>query len=39
VLIDDQPPAAWPHLVVAGPMGLASSRVADHIDALARRRR
>tara|TARA_R110002073_G_scaffold63023_2_gene157843 strand:- start:191 stop:544 length:354 start_codon:yes stop_codon:yes gene_type:complete len=39
VMIDDQPPSAWPHLVVAGPMDLASQSVADHIDAVARRRR
>lgn len=39
VMLDDQPPERWPHLVVAGPMGLASQTVDDHIEALARRRR
>lgn len=39
LMLDDQPPDSWPHLVVAGPMGLASQTVDDHIEALARRRR
>lgn len=39
VMLDDQPPDRWPHLVVAGPLGLASQTVNDHIEALARRRR
>ncbi len=36
VLIDDQPPSAWPRLVVALPHGLASKTVEDHIRALSR---
>ncbi|MFT4841571.1 MAG: hypothetical protein ACI90M_002034 [Candidatus Azotimanducaceae bacterium] len=39
LMIDDQPPSAWPHLVVAGPVGLASQTIDDHIASLARRRR
>ena len=39
LMVDDQPADQWPHLVVAGPMGLASKTVDDHIEALARRRR
>ena len=39
VMVDDHPPSEWPHLVVAHPIGLASKRVEDHIEALARRRR
>lgn len=38
VMVDDQPPSSWPHLVVAGPVGLASQDAQDHLDALQRRR-
>jgi len=38
VLIDDQPPGDWPHLVLARPIGLASQTVHDHLTALTRRR-
>ena len=36
VLIDDQPPSAWPRFVVTLPHGLASKTVDDHIMALSR---
>lgn len=39
VMIDDRDPAEWPHLVVAGPLGLASTSVGDHVAALLARRR
>ena len=34
VMVDDQPPGVWPRLIVAGPVGLGSVTVADHIKAL-----
>ena len=39
VMVDDQSPSAWPHLIIAGPMGLARQSGADHLDALTRRAR
>src|SRR5688572_23996075 len=36
VLLDDQPPEAWPRCVVASPAGLASTTVHDHLANLSR---
>jgi phosphoglycolate phosphatase-like HAD superfamily hydrolase len=35
VLLDDQPPSAWPRCIVVAPIGIASASVDAHLRSLA----
>lgn len=34
VMVDDQPPSAWPRCVVAHPLALHANSLADHLRAV-----